>query len=110
MRVNFIGKVYKRPITEEIIGYYKLLDIDINNQYRMKTLVFGLPIKPFMNKNSYEETSLLSIKSIGWFCNSITDFSQHKREIDLYTEISNEEYNEAFEIWLKNIKGIIDNV
>lgn len=106
---GFIGKTFKRLITKEIMGYYKILDVEKDNRYRMKTLVFSLPIKPFMSKNSYEETSLLDIESIGWFCNSMSDFGQYKREIDSYTEISNDEYKEAFNKWLEKIGDIINN-
>lgn len=106
---GFIGKTFKRLITKEIMGYYKILDVEEDNRYRMKTLVFSLPIKSVMSKNSYEETSLLDIESIGWFCNSMSDFGQYKREIDSYIEISNDEYKVAFNKWLEKIGDIINN-
>ena len=86
------------------MGYYKILNVEEDNQYRMQTLVFVLPIDTLASNNMYEETSLLDIQSIGWFCNSMTNYSQHKREIDLYTEISNEEYIDAYKTWESNIK------
>lgn len=107
---GYIGKTFKKLISKETMGYYKILDVEENNQYRMKTLVFCLPVKPFMSKNSYEETSLLDIESIGWFCNSMSSFGLPKREIELYTEISTEEYLEAFNNWLEKIKEITDKV
>ena len=108
---GFIGKVYKRPISKEIMGYYKILDVEENNQYRMKTLVFSLPVTPFaISKNEYEETSLLDIKSIGWFCNSMLDYSRHKREIDSYTEISSEEYMVAFNEWNKTVRNMVEKI
>ena len=107
---GFIGKTFKRLITKEIMGYYKILDVEEDNQYRMKTLVFSLPVKPFMSKNLYDETSLLDIESIGWFCNSMSNCERHKQEIDSYTEITNEEYLEAYNTWLKTIMEMIHDV
>lgn len=106
----YVGKTFKRFFDKEIIMYYKILSVEENNQYRMKTLVFSLPVKPFMSKNTYDETSLIDIVSIGWFCNSLSKYGQSKREIDLYTEISNEEYLEAYDNWLKSITEIVKNV
>lgn len=105
--MGYIGKTFKRLIDKDVTSYYKILGVEEDNQYRMQTLVFSLPLKPIANKNTYEETSLLDIESIGWFCNSMTDYSQHKREIDLYTEISNEEYLEAYDDWLKLVMRIV---
>ena len=107
---GYIGKTFKRFFDKETTMYYKILSVEENNQYRMKTLVFSLPVKPFMSKNTYDETSLIDIVSIGWFCNSMSDFGQHKREIDLYTEISNEEYLEAYDNWLNSIMRIVKYV
>ena len=107
---EYIGKTFKRAINEETIAYYKILNVEENNQYRMNTLVFNLPIKSFRSKNACEETSLLNIESIGWFCNLITDCGQRKREIDLYTEISNEEYLKAYDNWLNSIRRIVKYV
>lgn len=104
---GYIGKTFKRAIAEDTLGYYKILSVEEDNQYRMKTLVFVLPIDTLASNNMYEETSLLDIQSIGWFCNSMTNYSQHKREIDLYTEISNEEYLEAYDEWLKSVMRIV---
>lgn len=104
---GYIGKTFKRAIAEDTIGYYKILSVEEDNQYRMKTLVFVLPIDTLASNNMYEETSLLDIQSIGWFCNSMTNYNRHKREIDLYTEISNEEYLEAYDKWLKSVMRIV---
>ena len=108
--MGYVGKTFKRLINKEIMGYYKILGVEEDNQYRMQTLVFSLPIKPIACKNVYNETSLLDIKSIGWFCNSMSDYGLHNREIDLYTEISNEEYLEAYNNWLNSIRRIVKYV
>lgn len=105
--MGYIGKTFKRLTDKDVMSYYKILGVEEDNQYRMQTLVFSLPLKPIASKNMYEETSLLDIESIGWFCNSMTNYSQHKREIDLYTEISNEEYLEAYDNWLKSVMRIV---
>lgn len=105
--MGYIGKTFKRPITKEIMGYYKILDVEEDNQYRMKTLVFSLPVKQFASKNMYEETSLLDIESIGWFCNSMSNYGLYNREIDSYTEISNDEYLGAYDEWLKVVMRIV---
>lgn len=105
--MGYIGKTFKRLIDKDVMSYYKILGVEEDNQYRMQTLVFSLPLKPIASKNMYEETSLLDIESIGWFCNSMTKYTQHTREIDLYTEISNEEYLEAYNNWLKSVMRIV---
>ena len=105
--MGYIGKTFKRPITKEIMGYYKILDVEEDNQYRMRTLVFSLPVAQFASKNMYEETSLLDIESIGWFCNSMSNYGLYNREIDSYTEISNDEYLEAYDEWLKVVMRIV---
>lgn len=101
---GYIGKTFKRPIDKETMGYYKILNVEEDNQYRMQTLVFSLPIKAIGGKNIYEETSLIDIKSIGWFCSSMLNRESYDREIDSYTEISNEEYIDAYKTWESNIK------
>lgn len=106
---DFIGKTFKRLITKEIMEYYKILDVEEDNQYRMKTLSFSLPIKSIISKNSYEETSLFNIKTIDWFSNSMSDFEQHKQEMDSYIQISKDEYRAAFNKRLEQIRDIINN-
>ena len=66
--------------------------------------------KDIESKNMYEETSLLDIESIGWFCNLMDNSGQRKREIDLYTEISNEEYLKTYNRWIEMIGEIVKNV
>lgn len=105
--MGYIGKTFKRLIDKDVMSYYKILGVEEDNQYRMQTLVFSLPLKPTASKNMYKETSLLDIESIGWFCNSMTKYTQYRREIDLYTEISNEEYLEAYDEWLKSVMRIV---
>ncbi len=108
--MGYIGKTFKRLIDKDVMGYYKILGVEEDNQYRMQTLVFSLPLKAIASKNMYEETSLLDIESIGWFCNSMTDYGVHNREIDSYTEISNEEYLEAYDNWLNSVMRIVKYV
>lgn len=105
--MGYIGKTFKRAIAEDTLGYYKILSVEEDNQYRMKTLVFVLPIDTLASNNMYEETSLLDIQSIGWFCNTLSKNGRYVPEIDLYTEITNEEYNKAFNDWIKQIKEMI---
>jgi len=108
--IEYIGKTFKRLINEETIAYYKILNVEENNPYKMNTLVFNLPIKSFKSKNMYEEIFSLHTESIGWFCNLMDNSGQRKREIDLYTEISNEEYLKTYNRWIEMIGEIVKNV
>ena len=33
--MGYIGKTFKRPITKEIMGYYKILDVEEDNQFSL---------------------------------------------------------------------------
>lgn len=108
---GFIGKTYKRLINSELTGYYKIIGIDKNNQYRMNTLVFALPVIPFRGgPYSYEEEAIMTIESIGWFCNELSTYGLPVREIDTYTEIPNLEYVLAFNEWEKKVRSIVEQV
>ena len=103
--------MFKKQLSDNVVEFYKIIDIEKDNSYRMNTLVFTLP-PDNPNKisiDSFTGKGLLNIESIGWFCDTINN-QQFIREIDLYTEISNEEYEQAFNLWLEKIKGIINNV
>lgn len=106
---GYIGKTFIRNFKDDIIGYYKIIDVDKNNHYRMMTLTFTLPIVGFSSWHKpFNEDSIMSIESIGWFCNNLSnDYGIPSREIDLYTEISNDEFEKAFNTWLIKIKEVI---
>lgn len=108
---GYVGKTFKKSLMDDMTGYYKILSVDINNQYRMNTLVFTLSSKPFISMHdTYDDDAIMFIDSIGWFCNDMINYNKPSREIDTYVEISNEEYQEAFNLLLEKIKGVIDNV
>lgn len=106
---NYIGKVFKKKLDDNVTGYYKIIDVDNTNQFRMNTLVFTLPAIQFKcSPYNFNELTIMDIDSIGWFCNTLDDYAKPTREIDLYTEISNNEYLEAFNTWNDIIKNIIE--
>ena len=108
---GYVGKTFKKPLTSNMTGYYKILSVDNNNQYRMNTLVFILSSKPFISLyDTYNDDAIIFIDSIGWFCNDMINYGKPSKEINNYVEISNEEYQEAFNLLLEKIKGVINNV
>lgn len=119
---SYIGKTYYRELPNGEIRYYKILQIDPTNEYRMYTLSFRFPnintgygcmIKGEMY-SMMNEHDLLEIENIGWFCNDLTKvvdsyskFQKISKHIELYTEISEKEFEKAFNLFLKEITKII---
>lgn len=98
----YIGKCFKRMINNNMY-YYKIIQIDESNQYQMYTLYFT------NINNCYSKLMtqyLCGIDIISWLSTILSgDFHQCK-EIDLYDEISKEEFDAAFLKWTQNIKNI----
>lgn len=98
----YVGKCLKRVIGDKVY-YYKIIQIDESNKYRMYTLYFT----NFNNCYSKLVTQeLCGIDSIGWFCNSMPPELKLCKEIELYDEISKDEFDTAFLKWIQNIKNI----
>lgn len=64
----------------------------------------------FTNFNNYYSKlvtqELCGIDSIGWFCNSMSPELKLCKEIELYDEISKDEFDTAFLKWIQNINNI----
>lgn len=88
---RFIGKTYKYKDCDGRTNYYKIVWLDVNNNYRAYTLKFS---HPYDFEIEYDEI-FIEIVSLPLWCNS--SFSNRPVEPTLkdLIEISLEEYNEA---------------
>lgn len=98
----YIGCCLKRIIDNKIY-YYKIIDIDLRNEYRMYVFYFTEFSTDYSKIISQD---LCSINSIGFFTNTLNDELKPCKELDLYDEISKEEYEEALNKWIQNIYKI----
>lgn len=98
----FIGKTYKYKDCDGRTNYYKIVWLDVNNNYRAYTLKFSYP---YDFEIEYDEI-FIEIVSLPLWCNSGLSNRPVEPTLKDLIEISLEEYNEAFDKSVAEIKSI----
>ena len=124
--LKYVNKMYKRTLSNGNVQYCKIMSINPTNKYRLNVLQFILPetidfIDTYLFNNDRLKLigELLSIEDAGLLCNDIESIQyiniatvdlnfKFPKVIDTYTEITKDEFNEAFTQWFTYIKYILN--
>lgn len=98
----YIGCCLKRTFHDKVV-YYKIIQVDSKNQFSLYTFYFT-DINNDYSKISTQE--LCGISKIKFFANTLNGELKPCKEIDLYDEISKQEYEDTLNKWIQNIYKI----
>lgn len=98
----YIGCCLKRTFNDKVV-YYKILQVNSKNQFSLYAFYFTDINNNYSNLSTQD---LCGIVTIGFFANTLDNNLKPCKELDLYDEISKEEYEDALNKWIQNIYKI----